>query len=250
MDLVIPLLEGSGNNYAELRYSLRSYEKYLPHDRLVLIGACPSWIDLENPNVLYATFRDDPNPKYREANIFLKMKYYFMRIMDGHEHAECIFANDDYFLQAPYDPIPFPYKGTLYECYSKRSQFDDYKTAIGNTIKILGGDALNLDVHYPMLMDKEIFIKVFGDYKDLVAQSKNKIQWTTPYGFLFKTLYGSRVASTSWSFADIKFNKAIDLLTYYNNEGLKYNFSTQDMALIEETEFIFEELYPIPSRYE
>ena len=251
MDLVIPLLEATTNDYLELRYALRGFEKFLTHDRIVIIGmGLPSWMDAKNPNILWVPYRDDPNPRYREANIFLKVNHYVRRISDG--ESDFILVNDDYFLLKEWNPFPpYPNKGTLRECIRTRSQFDPYKSTISNTIKILGDQALNLDVHAPMAMHPDIFQKVFGKYESREEQAQNPISWKTEYGFLFKSLYGQRFPD-SYRSEDAKFNTAEEL----NDSGVLYTeispsyFSINDPALTDETAIIFERLYQEPSRYE
>lgn len=251
MDLVIPLLEGSGNNYTELRYALRSFEQFLPHDRIVIIGmCCPNWIDTRNPSVLFLSFRDDPNPKYREANIFLKVKYYIEKVNDEEEFVLC---NDDYFLLENCNPYsPYPHKGTLMRSYTEYGVHNGYRNTIWNTIKVLGGDALNLDVHYPMSMSGNIFKKIFGEYKERAVQSQHPIQWSTPFGYLFKSLYGQQF-SKAWLYEDTKINIAKDLIKCsefdFPFNGAKA-FSTQDQAVITDSVYVLEKLYPNLSQYE
>src|SRR5579859_1994320 len=131
MDIVIPLIENTGNNHAELRFALRSFEMYLPHDRVYLIGYKPDWC---NDNIDWLPFRDDQQPKFREANIYLKVRY-FIDKLQLKDHDDFIFCNDDYFLLRAWDSNPpYPNKGTLYDTIKSRVSFDPYRKTISNTI--------------------------------------------------------------------------------------------------------------------
>jgi len=251
MDLVIPLLMGSGNNHSELRYALRSFEKFLPHDNLVLIGGYPEWLNKEllKNGVTVIPYRDSPDPKYRESNIYLKVRYYIDKYNNDREF---ILANDDYFLLQNWNPYPpYPYKSTLYESFKDRHQFDPYKSTIGNTLRITHSDAKNFDIHAPMCIDPVLFLRIFGDSAD----RKNVIDWKTPYGYLLKSLYAQH--HSGYKCDDIKFNKEQELIDGLRDE-VRYSdgaisfpyFSTNDPAFTIFTEEIFITLYPQKSRYE
>lgn len=251
MDLVIPLLPASANNHTELRYALRSFEKFLPHDRLILIGGHPNWLVFDN--VVNIPFRDDPQPPFREANIYLKIKYYVEKISKGDPF---IFANDDYFLLAPWKADePYPNKGSLSDAVKSRGELDPYRKTIKNTARLIGYDAPNLDVHAPMTVYPEIFSRVFGHSNaGKQAATQHPIQWGTPFGFLFKSLYGQNFETLKS--IDLKFNKPEEFNSWIAREpdselSTAPFFSTNDPAITERTiDEVFEVLYPNMSRYE
>lgn len=229
MDLVIPYL--FQNDSIELKYALRSFEKYMKYDNLILIGIDrPDWL----ANFNHIPFRDDPQPAFREANIFLKLKYYIDKFSNGEEF---IFANDDQYLLTEWDGLPpYPNKGTLYANKICRLSNDPYKTTIQNTIQLLGGTAHNLDVHAPMCMDPYIFNLMF-----------DQVKWATPYGYLLKSIYGHR--HETYDSDDLKFNKPTHLMQPSSLQGYDF-FSTNNPAITAETIPFFETLYPVKSRHE
>lgn len=242
MDIVIPILAATHNNYAELRFALRSFEKYMPHDDVVLIGAQPDWFNGKRAFL----FRDDPDPKYREANIFLKLQWYIRNHNDG---GEFVYANDDHFLLTEWDGLPpYPTKGTIGQAMASRSDLDPYKKTIRNTVNLLGHGALNYDVHAPMSMDPRLFKDRFFEKEEGLP---NKIVWKgKQWGYLFKTLYGQNFPH--YAAGDNKINEptsAADTLTMVEN-GVYPFFSTSDKAFNMDMVDALLTLFPNPSRYE
>lgn len=246
MDVVIPLHEATANNYAELRFSLRSYDLYLNHSRIVIIGpTLPDWLmaAAKCGDVLFMCFIDSADPKFRDANIFLKVREYIEKV---NRDDDFIFANDDYFLLRPWNPYPpYPHKGPLKINKDMRRLDDPYRKVISNTMNIVG-NVDNLDVHAPMVMNPKIFKKVFSDRSNPDEYTKRTIDWRTPFGFLFKTLYGQHFST--YKGIDVKFNimKDVDPAAIVD---LPY-FTTNDMACGENLEMLLTSLYPNKSRYE
>lgn len=239
MDIVIPLHEWSGTKNAELKYALRSFEKFLPKtDRLILIGFKPDWIT----NATLIPFRDDPQPAFREANIFLKLQQYLKTI--GSEQEEFIYTNDDHFLLKPFDPRPpYPHKGTLLESFNKRRPDDPYRKCIDNTIKITSNKLLDFDVHAPMLINSSIFTDVFA---------RKRVNWATKYGYLLKTLYAE--GFRGYQVLDLKIMQASDKDANEMLEELKAAdlsfFTTSDQAFNPTMNLMLELLLPEKSKYE
>lgn len=248
MDIVIPLSEETGTNFAELRFALRSFELYLPHSHLVLVGGLPEWLwPAAKQNLLtHIAFVDSNDPKFREANIFLKVRHYIEKF---NESDDFIFCNDDYYLTKEWNPFPpYPHKGTLRDCLKLRSTMDPYRKTISNTIQLIGSEIFNLDVHAPMCMHPELFKKVFGDRTKKEEYEKRLVKWATPYGFLFKTLYGCHHAIKKEITKDVKFNLLKDVPTTLHPD-VEF-FSSNDPAYGPKLEKLLLKLYPKPSRYE
>lgn len=237
MDIVIPLHEWSGTDNAELKYALRSFEKFMPHDSVVLIGFQPKWIT----NIIYLPFRDDPQPYYREANIYLKLNYYIGKLNPDEDF---IFTNDDHFLLAPFtgEP-PYPHKGTLLQSFNSRSADDPYRKTIDNTIKLLGSNKKNnFDVHAPMLMNPKIFKMIF-ESKDY------PVDWTKRYGYLLKSIYAQKFEGERA--IDYKINEPLtpncNMLQLFNDVSF---FSTSDKAFDATMIQMLDLLFPEKSKYE
>lgn len=236
MDIVIPLSPWSRNDNTDLKYALRSFEKFMPGNKIVIIGHKPVWLK----NVEYIQFRDDPQPAFRENNIYLKVKYY----VDHTSIKEFIFANDDHFLLKPFDPgAPYPHTiSTLVEFRRSRRENDPYKNTITNTIELLGTTQLNFDVHCPMLMSTDIFKARFDN---------ESINWKKKYGYLFKTLYVGKQFQ-GYSTIDFKINDPLTedakvKPTIFNTLPF---FSTSDLAFDDRMIALMEMLYPTKSKFE
>lgn len=238
MDIVIPLHEWSGTQNAELRYALRSFEKYIPHDRVVLIGFQPKWVQ----GVVHLPFHDDSQPAYREANIYLKLQHY---IKSAHCTGDFIFTNDDHYILNEYDPAPpYPHKGTLLESFLKRSAGDPYRKTIDNTIKIGSNKYYNYDIHAPMLINPKIFTEVFN---------RKAINWGVKFGYLLKSLYGEGF-EPGGQVLDLKFMEPASgdpkaLLDELMAVEVPF-FTTSDKAFNDVMIAALDMLYPDKSRYE
>lgn len=234
MDIVIPLSPWSRNNNMDLRYALRSFAKFMDHTAVFIVGHKPDWIT----NVIHLPFRDDPQPAFRESNIFMKVKYYLEH--GGSE--KFIFANDDHFLLKEFNPeAPYPHKGTLKECLDSRRADDPYRHTIQNTINLIGAQKHNFDMHCPIVMDSNVIEFQFGDH----------IKWKTKYGFLFKTLYVNGLFR-GYPTVDFKINDPMkeDIQTIPTVFKTLPFFSTSDMAFDDKMAGLMEMLYPDKSRYE
>lgn len=237
MDIVIPIREATHNDYAELRFALRSFEKFVPHTDIVLIGAKPKWFK----NGRSFAFTESPDPKYREANIFRKLEWYVNKHNDG---SEFIYANDDHFVLQPWTGLPpYPVKDSLTKSITSRSSIDPYVKSIKNTASIVGHDEYDYDVHAPMCMDPELFKECFAG-----------VDWTKPWGYLLKTLYGRHFDYTCTT-PDYKINEPIAPSAFHNFiTELEYTeqpfFSTSDKAFDFVMMDILISLFPDPSKYE
>jgi hypothetical protein len=100
--------KGRTANNDELKYSLRSMEKYAPWIRKIFIVTneqTPDWLDVSNPKVKIIDHKDIVpsenlpcfNPRVVEYNLY--------KIPDLAEHF--IYANDDMFLNKPTTPNDF-----------------------------------------------------------------------------------------------------------------------------------------------
>lgn len=253
MDIVIPLSQWTGTNHAELRYALRSFVKFLPHDNVVIIGHKPKWIK----EITYIPYRDDPQPDFRESNIFLKIRYFVER---NPEVENFVFANDDHFLLKSFQAHPYLIKGSLKECYDQRDPKDPYRKTIDNTIKLIGtGLVGNYDIHTPMVFSSKEFIKIFLKPEREATVNRpeepNRIKWTTRYGYLFKTLYGHFSLSTAPKriHADFKINQPLRDVVPGEIPAIFQDipfFSTSDMAFDERMEGILKLMFPEKSKYE
>ena len=156
IDIVYPLGSGSHYNNDELKYSLRSVEKYLSGVANVwIVGECAGWIQ----NVKHIFHPDNP-AKSSDYNIMKKI----CRAIEEPELSEnFLFFNDDHFLLHPFEAKDFPYfyDKTL-ERYLKERGADTYGKRAKNTLEHLKSKGLpckHFDIHYPIIYNKSLFLQ-------------------------------------------------------------------------------------------
>jgi hypothetical protein len=141
-DLVIPVGKKSGwVNYGELKYTLRSAEKFIPINKVYLVGVLPSWAN----NVVHIPQRD-PYKNCKDANIINKVlhaTFYtntFVRM------------SDDQILLKKFDPTPYH----LGEYTVTKTKNGWYKR-LNNTCSLFKPPFYNYDAHIPVLVDGNSF---------------------------------------------------------------------------------------------
>lgn len=89
----------------ELKYSLRSVERYAPWIRRIFIvtdGQCPVWLDTSNPRIRVVDHREIVPAERLPLFNSNALEYYLSEIPDLSEHF--LYANDDMLFGAPADP--------------------------------------------------------------------------------------------------------------------------------------------------
>jgi hypothetical protein len=170
-DMDVVYICRSGPN-EELRYSIRSVEKNLPHRNIVVIGQAPEWykgsfIEVENVNAKYSNARSNLDALVKSKQI----------------SEDFILMNDDFFIMRPIEKISYFYEGTLLE----RAERNELLTTTGaytqllyNThdklIKMGIENPLNYEMHIPMIMNKQKLKEVLK-YKTCL--------WRSLYGNIY-----------------------------------------------------------------
>ena len=161
IDVLYILGKGSIENNEELRYSLRSLDKYAKNvGRIFITGECPDFVK----DVIY-TRCDDPYS--RNLNHFYKVYTTFMTtdISDN-----CILMYDDIFLCREVDAETYPWCYTPVRC-NKDIQ-GAYTTGINMSYEILrenGNRELNFACHTPCIYNRSKFCglePLFNHYKE------------------------------------------------------------------------------------
>ena len=233
MDIVIPLGTGSRWQNNELRFALRSIEKYLTgYDKIFIIGECPSYLQ----NIIHIPCPDFPGRK--EYSIFNKI---MKAVADERCSDYFVFWNDDIFLIDNLQTADFKfwYEGTLQSKYEQ--SHGHYKAAIKNMIDIKYYYFAYTDIHTPIIYNKEKFIK------GVAAED-----WSKEY--VIKSLYTSSIKeSIVCSFEhmpDLKINKA---MTYYEIKARikeRLFFSIGTYGVCPAMTKVLTELFPDKSKYE
>lgn len=101
MDLVWVVRRGDDNE--ELRYSIRSAVKNLPHDRVWIIGYKPVWLD----GLAYLPTHQS-STKWRNSTMNVKKACIEPAISDPF-----VLLNDDFFVMRPVDEVPVLHRGPV-----------------------------------------------------------------------------------------------------------------------------------------
>ena len=181
MNLLIPLLNSSTNDYYELRHAIRSICKHNNIHTCTVVGGKPRWYTGS-----HIPFPDYPREK-KEENIRDKV------LAGAKDLGRFLFANDDHFMMAPYMGILN--KGLLSETAKGLQISGSYTIAIRSTMDMFG-DVEDVDTHYPMVMDYDGVKKTVGEWP----------KW----GLLFKTTYAQLNGLDSTYMPD---NKVKDIST-------------------------------------
>jgi hypothetical protein len=141
----------------ELKFSLRSAEKYLKFDRVFIFGGLPTYI---NDRVIHTFIPDDKGHKY--LNVAYKIK---KLLNDGRISEDFIFMNDDFFLKQEYNPIPYYYNKSI------RDWINDYPFHKGKYYKEIEKlyavfpEGKFFEVHFPIVYNKTKARVVIEKYK-------------------------------------------------------------------------------------
>lgn len=214
--LFIPLGTISSWLHNELRFALRSWDKYgSPIKQLLIIGHKPGWLQ----NVHHIPFMDRFS---KPANIYEKVK------IAAKHYDRFIFANDDHFLTKPLTELPYYYSGKLIDFKGGGDTFMRY---VGNTWQLFPSGKY-FDVHTPMVVEAQV-VEQLTYIKDV----------------LFKSLYCNTAGIKGEQFEDCKIRshfRTDDILRYANNRP----FISTDEAISVDTKRFLQETFPDKSRWE
>lgn len=170
MDIIIPLGNGSRHNNLELRFTLRSIEKYVECDQIYIVGEIPDFL----VNAFHIDCKENRDNRFKDNNIFMKVYHTFKHINEIAD--DTYFFNDDHIVMQPYKE-EYHYKGTLKQTLDSRALGDPYRKVVRNTLSLYPS-AKDFDTHAPMLFNKQKFLRTM-----------NVKLWDKMYGYCLKTLY-------------------------------------------------------------
>jgi len=229
-DMDVVYICRSGLN-EELRYSIRSVEKNLPHNNIWVIGQSPEWykgsfIEVKNVNAKYLNARANLDALVRSSLIT----------------EDFILMNDDFFIMRPIEKISYFYEGTLLE----RAERNELLTTTGAYTQLLYNthdklvkmgieEPLNYEMHIPMIMNK----------KNLKEVLKHK-------ACLWRSLYGNiyEVGGTDREDVKVYVNNSSNPKSYeWRGKNFAY-LSTQDSSFAEMHRMLFSKKFRNPSSIE
>lgn len=208
---VVYILRNSGTRWRneEIRYSLRALEKNIIVGNVFIVGVLPKFIDESQVNLIKA---EDPySNKLRNAihKISLACK-------DDRVSNDFILMNDDFFFLQHAETVEFFNKGKLANSKKNHSTHCGYYyRAICSTLDMLVKmgiqDPTDFEVHYPIIFNKEKFLKMV---KNMQTDE-----------FLFRSVYGNTNKIKSTYRCDVKI---------FNREQLKRKM-VNDLISVDET---------------
>lgn len=199
MDLVY--ICGPGDN-EELRYSIRSAVKNLPHDNVWVVGDKPDWYI--GPCIMV----DQSKTKYTNAKNNLEAICNSDAISDSF-----VLMNDDFYIINKIDSVMPMHGGLLRDKINRYRDTlgqNSYISMLSETLKYISRrgkkDILDYELHIPMVMERSKLANVL----------ENNVLWRSAYGNIFDIgggkmddvkVYGSGVRSSiSYSIDDLRYD--------------------------------------------
>jgi hypothetical protein len=210
----------------ELKYALRSIEKYLTgFTNLIIIGRPPEWYT---------------GGRYISENFIGRKQYsiyHKILLACGWSNVtdNFIMWNDDHFLLQPLQVSDIKYwnNGWLANEYA-RGLSSRYGEAVKRTLDFIP-DALNYDIHTPIIYNK-------AKFRTLFSGKENEI--------CIKSYYCNALQLDGEFMEDCKIDQLLSKEGIYNHISGKMFFSTSSNAIREPMKLVLEELYPVKSRWE
>lgn len=219
MDLVYILGDGSHWQDQEIKYSLRSAERYFPHGKVFIIGLKPKWLT----NVIHIPFADKCNVK--TGNGVAKI----MRAARDNRISESfVLMNDDFFFLKPHNNLPAYYKGTCRELIeSHRTKAGYYYETLTATEELLLAKGIenpkDFTVHFPAVFERSKLLQI----KELIGKDIER--------YSIRTLYGNLMGVEATQTEDFK---ASSLSTFKDYLSTDRAFLSISDAMVKEHEFI------------
>ena len=235
IDVLYILGTGSRWENNELRYSLRSLEKYaLNVGRVFVTGEDPGFLSRE---VIF-TPCNDPGP--RAFNHIHKVR----TTIEKTDISERFLLNyDDNFFTAPVDvsAYPFFYKGVLPDRTETHRSYRYSLIEARRFLEAHGKPILNFSVHCPCVYEREKF---------LALREAWEIGARSPHGIAVRAVY------CNWYGFEAEFMRDCKLKTVKTREEAslaiadRHVFSIHDDSLPNGVAGMLREMYPRPSRWE
>lgn len=234
MDLVYSLGTGSHWDNNEIRYSLRSVEKFLKVDYVYVIGECPSFL-----NVYHIPLKESSVSAHnKQYNIFAKI----MRACQTPTISkDFIYMADDHFWLKPVDRIPYYHNGNLFNTWIFHN-CPSYQRTLMNTYNELlrrGLPTVNFNIHYPIVYNKEKFL-----------QTVPLFRWGMYHGYAIKSLYCNSLKIEGECGIECKIKQPFRIADLQELTFGKELFSFGDEALNDSMKQYLQQLYPKKSRWE
>jgi hypothetical protein len=142
----------------ELRYSIRSVAKNMPHENIVVVGGKPDWY----------TGRFIPVDSGSSTNKYENTKNNIRQIVASPDISnDFVLMNDDFYVLKPIDQVPYYHNGLLsnkiaeFTAYTSWSTYTNVLTRTMSVLNNLGfQDPLDYTLHVPMMFNKQKLAEV------------------------------------------------------------------------------------------
>lgn len=160
LDVVYFVREGDNE---ELRYSLRSVERNLPHRKVWIIGGKPEDI---NPDEFIRIPQDGAGTKWDKVRANLEL----VATHDGITE-DFVLMNDDFFINKPTEELPPAYRGTLREHYEAMERQHHgtmpYSIELRRTERALenaGKTTISYELHIPIIINRKKLLETVREF--------------------------------------------------------------------------------------
>lgn len=232
MDIVYICRDGENE---ELRYSIRSAVKNLPHDNLWVVGGKPSWYTGNHIPV------QQNKTKYENARNNMKI------IAETEEISkDFILMNDDFFIMKPVKRMGTYHAGNIsarINSLKKKYGRSSYMNLLISTVRYLRKHSiihvLDYTLHVPFKMNRDKLLPILNE----------TVSWRVAYGNLYK-IGGREVKVRSGETKDVKvYVHKGELVGVGKNTISETYWSSQDESFPTILP-ILQEAFPDPSPYE
>jgi hypothetical protein len=236
MDLVYICRDGENE---ELRYSIRSAVKNIPHDKIWVVGGKPDWYT--GPHI----------PVKQSATKYLNVARNLQAAFNSELISEdIVLMNDDFFIIKPIDEIKTYHNGPLFDVvkgFRSSGVNSKYVKKLDKTRMVLKGlygirYAISYELHIPMRV------------------TKSGMQEVIQLGIASRSAYGNIYGVGGEHIEDVKFylgdlmdhKNYKQILEYEGNlDSVEYPYlSSSDDSFPVLLETILGDLFPEPSPYE
>ena len=235
-DIVYVLGSGSLWLNNEIRYSLRSVDKFLQNKGEVFVfGELPIFLD--DKKLIHVPLIDISGDKA------LNIRNKLVAICNNPLVSEnFMLFNDDYFLRSAIDAnnYPYYYKCDLYNTMNiNRTLYREHVIATINALESRELSLYNFDTHKPIIYNKKHLLEVINMY-----------DWNIKHGYIMRSLYCNTVGVIGEFKLDSKINLPLSAKRWDEKTIGEDCFSIDDRALGAGLNEFMRATYPDPSCYE
>ena len=193
MDIVYILGKGSKFNNEEIRYSLRSLEKFVNFDRVFIVGECPKFLR----NIIHIPFGDSKNPR---VNHLEKINHIIDTVPDLSENFVLMYDDIFFIDKFDIDNLPNYYKGEMVNYSGIDSNFKKSMSDTKDYLESKGASILNYSVHKPVIYNKTLWKSI--DWSEV---------YKAPHGLSPRCIYGNMTCKNPVKCVDVKYHYANEI---------------------------------------